>query len=65
MDLEDIMLNKSDREKQILYDFTYMRNLKNKWTKVKKQKQSYRYREQTGGVRGERGKGRKEIVVGD
>ena len=30
MDLEDIMLNKSDREKQILYDFTYMRNLKNK-----------------------------------
>ena len=31
MDLGGIMLNEmSDRERQILYDFTYMWNLKNK-----------------------------------
>ena len=31
MNLESIMLiEKSDRERQIPYDFTYMRNLKNK-----------------------------------
>ena len=34
MDLEGIMLrNKSDRERQILYDITYMWNLKNKANK--------------------------------
>ena len=30
IDLEYIMLSKSDRENQILYDITYMWNLKNK-----------------------------------
>ena len=39
--------NKSDRERQILYDFTYIWNFKNKWTNITKQ--SYRYTEQTGG----------------
>ena len=29
MDLEIIILSKSDRERQILYDITYMQNLKN------------------------------------
>ena len=29
MDLKSIMLNKSDRERQILYDITYMWNIKN------------------------------------
>ena len=31
--------NKSDREWHILYDFTYMWDLKNKWTNIIKQKQ--------------------------
>ena len=37
--------NTSDRERQILYDFTYMWNLKkqNKWANMTKQKQSYRH----------------------
>ena len=45
--------NKSDRERQIPYDFTHIWNLKktkqNKWTNIKKKrkKQSCRYREQT------------------
>ena len=34
--------NKSDRERQILYDFTYMWNLENKAERL-------RHREQTGG----------------
>ena len=40
MDLEGIRLSKiNEREKQIPYDFTYMWNLRNKWTnKKKKQK---------------------------
>ena len=36
MDLEGVLLNKSDRERpydQILYDFTYMWNLKTKQDK--------------------------------
>ena len=42
--------SKSDRERQILYDFTYMWNLKNnKWANITRQKQTYRYREQKGG----------------
>ena len=48
MDLEGIMLSEmSDRERQILYDFTCMWNLKNKTNEQTKQKQSYRYGEQT------------------
>ena len=39
---------------KILYDFTYMWNLKkqDKWTNITKQKQSHRYREQTAGCQG-------------
>ena len=47
MNLEGIMLR--DRKRQIPYDFTYMWNLKNKQTNKTKQKQTYRYREKTGG----------------
>ena len=47
MNLEDIMLkwSKSDRERQILYDITYMSytNIKNKaLMNIKKQKQTHR-----------------------
>ena len=43
--------NKSDRESQIPYDFTYMQNLKNKEMNITKQN---RHREQMGGYpRGE------------
>ena len=42
--------NKSDRERQILYDFTTCGiQKKKKWTNITKEKQSHRYREQTGG----------------
>ena len=40
--------NKSDGEK-ISYDFTYMWNLKSKIDKQTKQKQTHRYRAETGG----------------
>ena len=56
--------NKSNRERQILYDFTYMWNLKNKTNKTE-QKQTHRYWEQTDDYqRGEGGRlaeKRKEI----
>ena len=57
MELEIIILSevKSDRERQILYDFTYMWNLKNKTNEKIKQKQIHRYREQMGGC--QRGEG--------
>ena len=51
--------NKSDRERQILYDITYMWNLKNTTKKEKqkynklmnitKKQQTHRHKEQTGG----------------
>ena len=44
--------NKSHRERQILYIFTYMWNLKNeinKWSNTTKQKQTHRYWEWTSG----------------
>ena len=43
--------NKSDRIRQILYNPTYNRSLKktNKKTMNQQQKQSHRYKEQTGG----------------
>ena len=51
MDLEGIKLSEmSDRERQILYDITYMRNL-NKFDKLVKQ--AHRCREQTSGEMGE------------
>ena len=37
--------NKSDRERQILYDIIYMCNLKNKTSEYNKKKQTHRYRE--------------------
>ena len=40
--------NKSDRERQILYDVTYMCN-KKKLVNITKKKQTHRYREQTSG----------------
>ena len=54
--------NKSVRERQILYDFTYMWNLKkqNKWINITKQKQSCRYKEETGGSRRGGGLGGRE-----
>ena len=46
----DVHLNKSYRERQILYDFTYMWNLKNKTNKqTKENKLMHRYGEQSGG----------------
>ena len=55
--------NKSDRERQTLYDFIYMWNLKtqNKWTNISKHKQSYKYREQMGVLQRE-GVGGKEML---
>ena len=43
--------HKSDRERQILYDITYMLNPKkyNKLVNITNEKQTHRYREQTSG----------------
>ena len=51
--------NKPDRERQILYDITYMWNLKkyNKLVNITKKKQTHRYREQTSGYQWEEGRG--------
>ena len=47
--------NKSDREGQMQYDFTYIWNLKDKTTNH--QNKTYRYREQIGGCqKGEGGR---------
>ena len=50
MDLDGIIFSEINQteEDQKKHDFTYMRKLKNKWTNIK-QKQSHRYRKQTGG----------------
>ena len=56
MDLEIIILSKSDRERQISYDITYMWNLK-KMIQANlfiKQKLTHRCRKQTYGYKGER-----------
>ena len=57
--------NKSDRERQILYDITYMWNLKkyNKLVNITKKKQTHSYGEQTSGYQS--GEGRGNIGVGD
>ena len=63
MKLEGTMLSEmSYRERQILYDFTYMWNLKNKTNEQTKQKQSYRYRDQTGSCQVV-GRGKKKVKV--
>ena len=51
MDLEIIILSKSDRERQVSYDITYMWNLKKKiqMNLFTKQKQTHRHRKQTYG----------------
>ena len=51
--------NKSDRERQTLYDITYMRNLKkyNKLVTITKKQQTHRYREQTSGYHWGEGSG--------
>ena len=60
MDLEGINIkcNKSNRESQVPYDFSYMWNLKNK---TKQYNQNCKYREQTDGccqrVGGQNGEG--------
>ena len=48
VDREDITLSEIDRERQIMYDITYMRNLKiyNKGTYIAKEKLTHRYRKQ-------------------
>ena len=58
MDLESIMLSEISHTEKDKY---CMISLKNKRTNITKQKQSHRYREQTG----EKGHGRWEIGVGD
>ena len=51
--------NKSDRERQILYDITYidMWNLKRQHMNITKKKQPHRYREQTSGYQWGEGRG--------
>ena len=50
--------NKSDRERQILYDITYLWNLKkNQLMNVTKNKYTYRYRKQTSSYQGGEGNG--------
>ena len=57
MNLEHIMLSEIS---QILYDFTYMWNINNKADEqTSKQKQRYRYREQSDGCKMEVGGGGK------
>ena len=54
MQLEMIILSKSERERQIPYDITYMWNLKSmtKMNLSMKQKQNQGHRERTGGCQG-------------
>ena len=50
--------NKSDRERQILYDITYMWNLKNKSiVTITKKDQTHKYWKQTSGNQWEDGEG--------
>ena len=60
-----LCLVKYVRERQILYDITYMRNLKkyNKLVNITKKKQSHRHREQTGGYQWEEGRGERHDGV--
>ena len=49
-DPESTMLSEiSQRKTQILYDLSYMWNLKNKLVNITKKKQTHRYKEQTSG----------------
>ena len=55
MDLEGTTLSEINQtERQLLYDFTYMWNLKKQMHKCNRTETEYRYRERTGGCqRGE------------
>ena len=58
MDSEDIMLSEtSDTERQILYDITYMWNLKIRQTSKYNKKETLRNRKETSGYQVGRGKG--------
>ena len=59
--------SKSGRERQILYDITYMWNLKKKKqiNLFTKQKQTHRHRRQTYGYQRGKGKGRDTLGVWD
>ena len=48
----------------MLYDTTYMWNLKNKLVNITKKKQTHRYREQTSGYHWGEGRERGNIRVG-
>ena len=61
MDLEIIILSKSERERQIPYDITYIWNLKYDTDEIMKQKQTHRHREQTCDCQGEGGGGEGEL----
>ena len=67
MDLEGVILSEiSQRETHALWFHLYMEpKNQNKWTNMTKQKESHRYREQTGVARGEWVGGRREISKGD
>ena len=52
---------KSERERQIPYDITYMWNLKYNMNEHMKQKQTYRHRELTCSYQGEKGLGEERI----
>ena len=55
MDLENIMLSEISQRKQILYDISYMWNLKKINNLYAKQRQTHRYRIQTSGYQMEEG----------
>ena len=59
--------SKSDRERQISYDITYMQNILKmiQMNLSTKQKQTHRPREWTYGYQGGRGKGRDRLGVWD
>ena len=58
IDLEGTMVHEmSDRERQILYDITYVESLNNKLVNKTKKKQTHRYREQTSDDQWKVGKG--------
>ena len=57
--------SKSDRERQIPHDTTYIWNLKNKTNKQSKMKQTQKYREQMDGYQKEAGGRMGKIGEGD
>ena len=68
MDLDGIMLSEMSQQRQMPYMISlYKGNLKkqNKWTYIKKQKQSQRFGEKIGASREEGHWERREIVEGD